>query len=346
MYSQNTDWIYSFIQMMMASMIPLLMVGLAGMFSEKGGISNIALDGTMIIGAFVGVFVANRLCVAYGVPLLEVNKASSYITGFWPRAIIYLVSMLAAGLTGLLFSLLLSFAANRLKSDQIIIGTAMNIFAPALCLFLAFVLNLSGKQDVYKLNVDTMLFLIPNIPGLGDIPYVGRALFQAVYPSFFIGILLLIGSAVVLNKTRFGLRLRACGENPYSAAAAGISVYRYRYIGTGISGVIGGMAGLVYATSFLTEFDGDVGGFGFLGLALMIFGNWKPLTIGLAALIFSFFRTLGSGYTLIPGSSEWNINSNIFFLIPFLATILVLILFSKRNRAPKYDGVPYFAERR
>lgn len=340
------DWIYTFIQMMMCSLIPLMLVGLAGMFSEKGGISNIALEGIMIIGAFLGIFVTNRLSVAFGVPLLDVGKASEYITDLGSRSLIYILSMLASAAVGALTSFALSIAAIKLKSDQIIIGTAMNIFLPALCLFLTFVLQLSGKADVYKLNVDTNLFYVQKLPGLGDIPVIGNAFFQGMYPSFLIGILILIVSAIVLNKTRFGLRLRACGENPFAVAAAGISVEKYRYIGCAIGGAIAGMAGFFYATTFLTEFEANVGGFGFLGLAIMIFGNWKPSLIGLAALVFAFFRTLGTGYTLIPGSAGWNIDNNVFFMIPYIATLVVLIFFSKRNRAPKYDGVPYYAERR
>lgn len=344
------DWIYSFVQLLMLLFIPLLLVGLAGMFSEKGGVTNIALEGIMILGGFVGVYVTNRMTVAFGVPLSESAIGSRTITDLGQRSLIYLVATLAAVIAGVLISFVHSFAANRLKADQIVTATALNIFLPAICLFLVFALSLSGNQGSYKLHVDTNLFKVPSYPGLGDIPFLGRALFQQTYPSLILGILIWIASIVVLNKTRFGLRLKACGENPYAVSAAGVDVFRYRYAGTAISGGLAAMAGFVYATTYLTEYESNVAGFGFLGLAIMIFGNWKPSLIGIAALLFAFFQTLGSGYTFIPGSNNWGMDTNtlsaVFRMLPFLITLLVLILFSKKNRAPKFDGVPYFAERR
>lgn len=340
------DNLYMFIRLMMTMFIPLLLVGLGGMFSERGGVMNIALEGIMIAGAWVGVFVTNRMCVAYGVPLSSIEIAHNTITSFGDRAVIYVVALLASAAVGILFSFVHSFAAIRLKADQTITATAINIFAPAFFSFLTFALALSGKAGVYKLNVDTSLFEITKVPLLGDIPYVGNALFQFTYPSFFIGIVILIVSIVVFNCTRFGLRLKACGENPYAAAAVGVKVTRYRYAGTAISGAIAAIAGFFYATCYLREYDCSVGGFGFLGLAIMIFGNWKPSLIGLAALFFSFFQTLGTGYNFFPGLSDLQINGYIFRMIPFIFTLIVLVAFSKKSRAPKYDGVPYFADRR
>lgn len=339
-------WLYLMFQLLMKLFIPLLLAGIAGMFSERGGITNLSLEGIMIFGGFLGVYIVNVICQAMGVPLDQMAAATNIITDPWARTWMYIAAMFASIALGIIISFALSFAANRLKADQVIIGTAINIIAPALCLFLAYSLELSGNQSD-KLHIDLGLFRIPSIPGLGDIPYIGPALFQNTYPSLFIGLIVLIVAIIVMNKTRFGLRLTAAGENPYALAAAGLSVSRYRYAGTAISGAIAAFAGFVYATTATTtEFGSSVAGFGFLGLAIMIFGNWKPFLIGLAALLFALFQTVGIGYSLIPNSSSWPVPSYFFNMMPFLITLVVLVLFSKKNRAPKYDGIPYYAEKR
>lgn len=343
----NYSWIYELTQLMMKLFIPLLLVGIAGMFSERGGITNLALEGMMILGGFFGVYIVNVICQAMGVPLDQMAAATNIITDPGQRTLIYIAAMLCSIVLGIIISFTLSWAANKLHADQVIVGTAINIIAPAICLFLAFSLELAGRQTD-KLNIDLGLFQIPSVPGLGDIPYVGQALFQNTYPSLFIGLILWVVAIIVMNKTRFGLRLTAAGENPYALAAAGLSVNKYRYMGTAISGAIAAYAGFVYATSAstTTEFNSSVAGFGFLGLAIMIFGNWKPSLIGVAALLFSIFQTIGIGYQFIPGSNNWVVPAYFFNMLPFLITLVVLVVFSKKNRAPKYDGVPYYAEKR
>lgn len=340
------SWIYTFIRNMMMTAVPLMLVALGGMFSEKGGIMNIGLEGIMIAGGFIGGYVMTVVCTAFGMPLSEAAIASKYIDTFGEKAVVYICSMLAAMAVGIILSFALSFAAIRLKSDQTIIGTAINIFTPALCLFLAFALQLSGKANVYKIYIDLSMFRISAIPGLSKIPGIGPALFQQCYPSFFIGIVILIAACIILNLTRFGLRLKACGENPYSASAVGINVKKYRYAGTAISGALAALAGFFYVTCFASEYECDVAGYGFLGLAIMIFGNWKPSLIGLAALFFAFCQTLGSYFDVLPGASSLNVDSNLFRMIPFVVTLIVLVLMSKRSRAPKFDGVPFDEERR
>lgn len=340
----NTDWIYSFVDLCLISFIPLVIVALAGMFSEKGGVTNIALEGIMIFGGFFGVLVMDYMAMGFGVSIDDMKTASTIITNVWVKVLIYGVSLLSAMIAGFAFSLLHSFAALHLKADQIITGTALNIIGPALCLLLASSYGFAGKTGMAKLILDNNLFLITSTPGLGSIPVIGKLFFQNTYPSFFIGIIVIMIAPIVLNLTRFGLRLKAVGENPYAAAASGIAVNRYRFIGTSISGVLAGMAGFFFASTISKEFSADVAGFGFLGLAVMIFGNWKPSLIPLAALLFSFFQTLGSGISLIPGGSSLSSYGPLFSMVPYVATILVLMAFSKHNRAPKYDGIPYSEE--
>ena len=148
---------------------------------------------------------------------------------------------------------------------------------------------------------------------------------------------------MVLNKTRFGLRLQACGEHPQAADSVGINVYKMRYAGVLISGLLGGIGGLVYITAGVSEwkFENGVAGFGFLALAVMIFGQWKPIRIALAALLFGFFRALGNVYTGFDFLQRLNLPSNVYNMLPYIFSLIVLILTSKNSRAPKAEGVPY-----
>ncbi len=327
---------FQFVSLMICSFVPLLMVALSGMVTERGGVTNVGLEGIMVGGGFCGVLAMNYMCEAFGVPHAMLNNAGAYIDSAGAKALIFIVALIASMLGGTLLSFIHGFASIRLRANQIIASTALNIFVPALCLFLTFSLGLGTRVGTYRIPLDNDLFYIPRIPGCRNIPILG-----GTQPTIYVGLVVLVVIAILLNRTRFGLRLKACGENPFAAAAAGVSVRNYRYAGVLISGAVAGMAGFFYASTMVQEFDMSVIGFGFLGLAVMIFGNWKPGMITLGALVFSFFQTLGSGYTFIPGVSSWDINPNVFFLLPYVITLLVLIFTSKHNRAPAADGVPY-----
>jgi len=153
----------------------------------------------------------------------------------------------------------------------------------------------------------------------------------------------------VLYKTRFGLRLRACGENPQAAASLGINVFKMRYAGVLISGALAGIGGFVFAlTTASCTSTGEVAGFGFLALAVMIFGNWKPVGTALAALLFGLCKCVAAAYSTLDLNGDGicllkdiGINSNIYRMLPFVITLLVLVFSSGKSRAPKAEGIPY-----
>ena len=147
-------------------------------------------------------------------------------------------------------------------------------------------------------------------------------------------LILLVASYILLYKTRFGLRLMACGEHPQAANSVGISVYKMRWAGVLISGLLGGLGGIVFITA-------GVSGFGFLSLAVMIFGQWKPTRIAWAALLFGMFRALSNVYTGFDFLKSMNIPSPVYNMMPYIISLVVLAFTSKKSRAPKAEGIPY-----
>ena len=315
------DVLVYLIQNTLPVMIPLLLVALGGMFSERSGVINIALEGIMLIGAFVG-----TLCVFF-----------VQGSGLDPQVIL-LIGMLAAAVAGIVYSLLLGIAAIHLKADQTISGTALNMFAPAIMLL---VCKMAFMSDGVTTSV---AFYIQKIPVLGDIPLIGQLFFQKTYATVVIGILILVVSTIFLYKTKLGLRLRACGEHPQAADSVGINVYKMRYLGVCLSGFLGGIGGFFYAVSIM---DGNsnghtgVAGFGVLALAVMIFGQWRPVSIFLAALFFAFLRTVAYSVPLIPFLAALGIDNAIYKMLPYIVTMIILAFTSKKSRAPKAEGIPY-----
>jgi simple sugar transport system permease protein len=246
--------------------------------------------------------------------------------------------MVVSALAGWVYSLLLSFAAVNMRADQTITGTAMNMLVPAAIL-------LFSKMNFNSDGITTSIaFYIREVPGLSKIPVIGNLFFQKTYLTVYIGFLLLIVSAIVFYKTRFGLRLRACGEHPQAADSVGINVYHMRHMGVGISGILGGIGGYFYSVGVMDgNINGHTGvaGFGFLALAVMIFGQWKPWNIMFASLFFAFLRTLAYSTSLIPVLNTLKINNTYFKMLPYVATMIVLVFTSKKSRAPKAEGIPY-----
>ena len=209
-----------------------------------------------------------------------------------------LLAMLVAAILGAVFSLLLAFAAINLRADQTIGGTALNMLAPALVLFLV---RLIAKQNqLLLLKGDSASWFMIKKTMLGfdrtaELNFFQETFLNKVYLSNYVCVLVFIILAIILYKTRFGLRLRACGENPQAADSLGINVKKMRYAGTTISGALAGMGGFVYAvTTANCSANGDVAGFGFLALAVMIFGNWKPLNVAGGALLFGLFKCIAA----------------------------------------------------
>lgn len=313
------DTVYFLVQQMMFFSIPLMVVALGGMFSERSGVINIALEGIMVMGAFCGVFFMNRM------------------EGVMSGQGLLIIAMLISTAAGILFSLLHAYAAINLKADQTISGTALNMAAPAIAIYCARMLQDNGIQQVQFTNT----FRIEKVPFLGDLPVIGKLFFQNTYLTTYLGFLILIVSAFVLYKTKFGLRLRACGEHPQAADSVGVNVYKIRYAGVMISGALAGLGGLVFIVPISTNFNATVSGYGFLALAVLIFGQWKPLRILFAAFFFGLMKTIASAYSGIPVLMDLGIPSDIYKMIPFIATLIVLAFSSKNSQAPRASGVPY-----
>ena len=305
------------IQQMMYFSIPLLVVALGGLFAERSGVVNIALEGTMVVGAFTSILFIH------------------YFQGSMSGQTALVLGLLIAAISGMLISLVHAYAAINMKADQVISGTAINMFAPAFAIFVARMLQ--GVQQITFQNT----FRVEKVPFLGDIPVIGPMLFQQAYLTTYLGFALLAISAVVLYKTRFGLRLRSCGEHPQAADSVGINVYKMRYAGTVISGAMAGMGGLIFVVPTSTNFDATVSGYGFLALAVLIFGQWKPGRILFAALFFGFMKTVSATYSSIPLLAGMKIPSDIYKMIPYIATLVVLAFTSKNSASPKAAGIPY-----
>ena len=158
-----------------------------------------------------------------------------------------------------------------------------------------------------------------------------------------LALLAVIIASIVLYRTKFGLRLLACGENPQAADSVGINVYKMRWAGVLISGLLGGIGGVIYITAGVSEwkFETGVAGFGFLALAVMIFGQWKPVNIGLAALLFGFFRALSNVYSGFDFLARLKIPGSVYNMMPYIISLIVLAFTSKNSRAPKAEGIPY-----
>jgi len=311
--------VYFLVQQMMFFSIPLLIVALGGMFSERSGVVNIALEGIMVMGAFCSI--------------LFINKMQNIMSG---NLLLILAILVAAG-SGLIFALLHAYAAINMRADQTISGTALNMIAPAIAIYLARTIQPNGVQQIPFSNT----FMIKSVPLLGDIPVIGPLFFQNTYITTYIGIGILLLSVLILYKTKFGLRLRACGEHPQAADSVGINVYKIRYAGVAISGALGGLGGLVFVIPTSTNFNATVAGYGFLALAVLIFGQWKPWRILFAAFFFGLMKTIAASYSGLNFLKNLPIPSDIYKMIPYIATLIVLAFTSKNSQAPRASGVPY-----
>ena len=315
------------IQQTLIYTIPLMIVALAGVFAERSGIINIALDGIMIFGSFVG---------ALSVYIMQTGDMLGGNT-----QLMFVIAMLVSALAGALFSLLLSFSAINLKADQTIGGTALNMLAPAITLLIVKIVSMQDRLSMPK----ALGFIISN-PEMNGVlkPFLDKMCI-----STYIVIVLFVVLSILLYKTKYGLRLRACGEHPHAADSVGINVSRMRYLGTTISGALAGMGGYIYiATTASGTAEGTVAGMGFLALAIMIFGNWKPWGIALGSLLFGLLKCIGATYASLDINGDGiyalkELGLPIYFynLGPYIVVLLVLAFTAGKSRAPKAEGIPY-----
>lgn len=294
----------------------LVLVALGGCFSEHSGVINIGLEGIMVLGALGGALTLH------------------FLPETTPGALMVLLTVVASMSAGLLYSLLLAVAAVSFKADQTIVGTAMNMLGTAGATVAVKAMNTSQNADNVSSTIQYITAKKAFLVNIGGFEFNWFMLFAVIA---------LICSYVALYKTRFGLRLMACGEHPQAADSVGINVYKMRYAGVLISGVLGGLGGIVYITAGVSEwkFENGVAGFGFLALAVMIFGQWKPTRIALAALLFGLFRALSNVYTGFSILSALNLPGNMYNMLPYIISLVVLAFTSKKSRAPKAEGIPY-----
>ena len=308
--------------------VPLLLVALGGMFSEHSGVINIALEGMMIIGALFACFTLQGLDQS----------------GFGPAhpQLSMFIAILVAGATGMIFSLLLGFAAINLKADQTIGGTALNQFAPAFAVVMTWAVQ---GQGLTTISIPSWVRITRDTFGLAPVDgpsFWNNLIFKYFYLTTPVAIVLFIAAYIVMYKTRFGLRLRACGEHPQAADSVGINVYKMRYAGVIISGALGAIGGLAYIVPPVQTWNFEVGvaGAGFLAMAVMIFGQWKPFNICGAAMFFAVFKSLANiADSTFLAQLHWS--SNIYNMMPFVASMVILAFTSKNSMAPKAEGIPY-----
>lgn len=327
------------IQQTLIFAVPLMIVALAGVCAERSGVINLALEGIMIFGAFIGVLFI-RIMQETG--LFEKEQGQ----------ILLILTLLVAAIMGAVFSLLLAFSAINLKADQTIGGTALNMLAPALVLFFVIMITQQNTMGMAKGGAASWFMIRPSTFGLPKDYSWGAFIdifINKVYLSTYICLAVFVLVSIFLYKTKLGLRLRACGENPQAADSLGINVYKMRYMGVLLSGALAGMGGFTYAlTTANCTATGAVAGYGFLALAVMIFGNWTPLNIAAGGLLFGLFKFIAAAYSTLDINgdgvymlNEIGISPYVYRLLPYLITLIVLAFTSKNSRVPKAEGIPY-----
>ena len=302
--------------------LPLFIMAIGGIYCEKSGVTNLAVEGLQGFGAFVGAFVA--VCVAG-------NFAGNSSIPFYS-------AMIFACIGGGVFALLHALLCLRFKANQVISGVVVNIMAMALTAYLTKLLNkviFGATSDKFVLTVSKRI----TIEALADIPILG-GFFTNVYPFEPIIIIVAFIAWFVMYKTRFGMHLRACGDNPHAVDAAGKNVLRIRLIAIILSGAFSGLGGICFAYSISANFSSSIySGYGYLAIAALIFGNWKIMpTLG-ACLLFGFARS--GGYYIVQKMQMPSSYQDLVMILPYVLTLLLLVFFSKHNGAPRALGEIY-----
>lgn len=297
---------------------PIIIAAIGVLYSERSGVTNIAIEGIMVIGAFVA-----------ATTIVFTEKTMGGLAPWF--------SILLAGIAGLVYSSMHAFISIDLEGDQTISGTALNMLAPALGIYFCQIIFNQQRTQAFERG-----FVKVTVPGLSKIPVVGKLLFTQVQPTFYVGLGLVILTYIILWKTPFGLRLRAAGEHPSAVDSLGISVRKLRYTGVLISGFLGGVAGGIMVLTQSTQFTASsIHGMGFISIAALIFGRWNPWGVLGAGFFFGFSQIFGIYSRSIPLLS--GIPKEVFQAVPYALTVIALLVFSRKSAAPKAVGVPYKA---
>ncbi|HHT20978.1 MAG TPA: ABC transporter permease [Tissierellia bacterium] len=300
---------------------PIIVAALGGIYAERSGVTNIGIEGMMVIGAFVA---------AAFVPLFE-----SQLGGVTPW-----IAIVLGTIAGGIYSLIHAYISIDLRGDQIISGTALNMLSVGIAVYFTQIIFGMQRTQTFNRGISKV-----NVPILKDIPILGDLLFMRIYPTFFLSLALVVITWFVLFKTRFGLRLRACGEHPSAVDSVGVSVRKMRYIGVILSGLLAGLAGGIMVLSQSTQFTAfSIHGVGFIALASLIFGRWNPWGVLGAGIFFGFsqiFTVYANDFAFLR-----SVPNEFFFMMPYVFTILAMLLFSRRSVAPKAVGEPYDVSKR
>lgn len=302
--------------------LPLFIIAIGGIYSERSGITMLALEGLQGFGAFVGALAATLLAGIFATS----SQAPMFL------------AMVFAMLGGVVYSLIHAVLCVKFKANQVISGVVVNILAMALTTFLTSQINATvfGAPS-NKFVLATSLRL--TVPGLSEIPVLG-AVFTKIYPFELIILAVALISWYFLYKTPFGMRLRACGDNPHAVDAAGVGVGRIRFQAVMVCGALSGLGGICFAYSISAQFSPSIYmGYGYLSIAALIFGNWQIMPTLRACLIFGFARSGGFALTQVLGLPA--AFSDLLMTLPYLITLLLLVFLSKSNRAPGALGEIY-----
>ena len=302
--------------------LPLFVMAIGGIYSERSGVTNLALEGLQGAGAFVGALVAIFMMQALGP-----DSQLPYYTAF-----------LFAMIGGMVYAMLHAVLCVKFKANQVISGVVINILAMALTSFLTKVVNrvvFDAPSDKFVLGVSRRW----TIPVISEIPVIG-AVFKDIYPFEVIIVVVAVIAWYVLYKTKYGLHLRACGDNPHAVDAAGIDVAKVRFSAVMVSGALSGLAGMCFAYSISANFSGNIYvGYGYLSIAALIFGNWKIVPTLAACLLFGLAKS--GGYQIVQAAGMPSSYSDLVMILPYVVTLLLLVFFSKHNRAPRALGEIY-----
>lgn len=296
--------------------IPIIIAAIGALYSERSGVTNIAIEGIMVIGGFVAA------------TLTPLTEATLLASAPW-------VAVLAGAVAGMLFSLIHAYVSIDLQGDQIISGTALNMLSIGITVYLCQIIFKQQRTATFQRG-----FIKSNIPVLEDIPVIGPMFFQSIYVTFFLALAIVLICYILLWKTPFGLRLRAAGEHPSAVDSLGISVRKLRYTGVLISGFLGGLAGGIMVLSNSNQFTaGSIHGVGFISMAALIFGRWHPAGVLGASIFFGFSQIFAIYSKDIPLLAD--LPKELFLALPYFLTVIAILLFSRKSMGPKAVGQPY-----